>query len=95
MRTLLFLILLTAVIACDGRRSAANAEDCISLWVEQNSIYKQHGYCFKSERAIGYFGNAGCTVSDLYALELSLQERARIANITMIERSLGCNERAP
>src|SRR5207249_301574 len=33
---------------------------CDDLWVARNTIYKNRGYCFKTQRAISYFGNAGC-----------------------------------
>src|SRR5215210_4815253 len=43
---------------------AARAQDCQSLWVERNSYYKNAGYCFRTQRAIQYFGNGGCYVYD-------------------------------
>jgi hypothetical protein len=68
------------------------AADCQSLWVERNAIYREHGLCFKSQREIRYFGNAGCTVDNPGALKLTTEERARIAHLKAIERSLGCGE---
>jgi hypothetical protein len=71
---------------------SANAQGdiCSRLWVERNSIYKANGYCFKTARAISYFGNAGCLYDSEAALPLSRADRARIASIQGQERSLGC-----
>jgi hypothetical protein len=32
------------------------------LWVERNSYYKEAGYCFKTTRAISYFGVAAASL---------------------------------
>jgi hypothetical protein len=71
--------------------SHASAQSCQALWVERNSYYKEAGYCFKTPRAISYFGNAGCIYYNEASVPLSRAVRARIAEITWIERSLGCN----
>ena len=71
--------------------SHASAQSCQALWVERNSYYKEAGYCFKTPRAISYFGNAGCIYYSEASVPLSRAVRARIAEITWIERSLGCN----
>ena len=63
---------------------------CQSLWVERNSIYKDAGYCFKTARAINYFGNAGCRYDVEAAIPLSPVERARIEQILSMERAGGC-----
>jgi hypothetical protein len=64
---------------------------CQGLWVERNSYYKEAGYCFKTARAISYFGNAGCLYDNEARLPLSGFARARIAEITRLEQRLGCN----
>jgi YARHG domain len=69
----------------------AYAQSCQSLWVERNSYYKEAGYCFKTSRAISYFGNGGCRYDNERDLPLSRATRNRIAEIVRIERSLGCN----
>src|SRR4029077_10416012 len=71
--------------------SQANAQSCQALWVERNSYYKEAGYCFKTTRAISYFGNAGCRYDNEASVPLSAAVRARIAEITRIERNYGCN----
>jgi hypothetical protein len=63
---------------------------CQSLWVERNAIYKDAGYCFKTDRAISYFGNAGCRYEYEGDLPLSPRQRARIASILAEERANGC-----
>ena len=68
----------------------ASAQDCQALWVERNSSYKRAGYCFRTQRAISYFGNGGCYVTNEGALQLSRGERNRIAQIRAIERRYGC-----
>ena len=72
--------------------SVANAQSsaCFRLWVERNEIYKANGYCFKTRRAISYFGNAGCEYDNEADVPLSRSERARIARIQAEERELGC-----
>jgi hypothetical protein len=69
----------------------ANAQSCQRLWVERNSYYKQRGYCFKTQRAIAYFGNAGCIYQNEAAVPLSRAERERIAQIQRLERANGCD----
>jgi YARHG domain-containing protein len=70
---------------------AAQAQGiCQSLWVERNSIYKEAGYCFKTARAINYFGNGGCRYDVEAALPLSQSQRAQIGRILAMERANGC-----
>jgi hypothetical protein len=69
----------------------ALAQDrCQSLWVQRNSIYKAAGYCFKTSRAISYFGNAGCRYNNEASVPLSSRQRARIAEIRAAENDYGC-----
>ena len=74
-----------------GFISAASAQSCQDLWVERNSYYKQAGYCFKTSRAISYFGNGGCIYDIEASVPLPRDIRARIAEITRMERRNGCN----
>jgi YARHG domain len=82
---------LIAVVSIDATITSAKAQTCQSLWVERNSYYKRHGYCFKTRRAIAYFGNAGCYINYEGNVPLSRAERIRIARIRALERALGCN----
>jgi hypothetical protein len=71
--------------------SAASAQGCEQLWVERNSYYKDAGYCFKTPRAISYFGNDGCVYQYEGDVPLPRGIRARIAEIKWLERRNGCN----
>jgi hypothetical protein len=74
-----------------GAASAAKAQDvCGQLWVERNSIYKDYGYCFKTARAIGYFGNGGCVYQREGDIPMRRADRARINQIVAQERAYGC-----
>ena len=63
---------------------------CAQLWYERNAIYKAHGYCFKTDRAIRTFGNEGCNVADESALAYSPQARRTVALIVQVERQKYC-----
>jgi hypothetical protein len=83
-------ILLGAALLIGLGDSAALAQSCQDLWVARNSIYKTYGYCFKTARAIRYFGNAGCQYDSERELPLSRADRARINRIVAEERENGC-----
>jgi hypothetical protein len=72
--------------------SHANAQSCDDLWVERNQYYKDAGYCFHTQRAIRYFGNAGCqTDSDAGArANMGPGVRARVNEIVRMEDRSGC-----
>jgi hypothetical protein len=63
---------------------------CEALWVERNEIYAENGLCFKTRRAIAFFGNAGCVYDDPEDVPLSGTERRRVAEIVRAERRNGC-----
>jgi hypothetical protein len=95
MRLMLAVLLAAAVVAItgiDGAITPAGAQNCAALWVERNGYYKRHGYCFRTARAIRYFGNAGCYITNQAAVPLSRGERNRIAQIRAVERTLGCTD---
>ena len=54
----------------DGAASLANIS-CEGLWNQRNMIFKAARYCFKTQRAIQEFGNAGCQYDDLTSVPLS------------------------
>lgn len=70
--------------------SPAGAESCESLWVARNEIYKARGYCFRTARAIGAFGNAGCQYDAIEDVPLSANDRRAVADIQREERRRGC-----
>ena len=80
----------TLALAGLGATPALAQGICQSLWVERNSIYKDAGYCFKTARAINYFGNAGCRYDVEADLPLTQRAQARIADILAQERAYGC-----
>ena len=91
MRRLGLWMILMAVSAAGFEIAPARAQDvCTQLWVARNSIYKEYGYCFKTARAIRYFGNAGCQHDNERDLPISRADRARINQIVREERALGC-----
>jgi hypothetical protein len=88
---MLLTICLTALVL--GTTLAQSyAASCDALWVERNSYYKAAGYCFSTQRAINYFGNAGCSVSDQSRVPLSRAARNRIDAIVRQESRQGCSD---
>ena len=64
---------------------------CEFLWTMRNTIFKQHGYCFATQRAIATFGNEGCQTSNMSAIRMSRIERANVATIQNAERLKRCS----
>jgi hypothetical protein len=81
----------SVVALCSVAAAPALAQSCHELWVERNGYYKDAGYCFKTRRAISYFGNGGCRYDYEGDLPLSREARARIAEIRAMERRFGCD----
>jgi hypothetical protein len=82
-------------VAASLAAAPAYAQTCDQLWVERNQYYRIHGYCFKTERAISFFGNAGCYIQEEGAVPLTPAERARIDQIVQQERAMGCSSAGP
>ncbi|MDR1826957.1 MAG: YARHG domain-containing protein [Methylobacteriaceae bacterium] len=87
---LLAALLLSVVIAAPAYAQGRRGPSCEDLWVARNQIYKDAGYCFKTQRAIRYFGNRGCRYRDMGAVPLSRAERREIADIQRRERFARC-----
>ena len=68
----------------------ARAETCDDLWYARNEIYKAQGYCFRTQRGISAFGNAGCQYDNAEELPLSNSQRRSIAEIQREERGRRC-----
>jgi len=85
------IVALTVVVSGIGMMSVASAQSCQDLWAERNGYYKDAGFCFKTDRAISYFGNGGCRYNNEGSVPLSAAARARIGQITAMERRQGCN----
>jgi len=81
-----------------GLAGAASAQNsywdfsCGQLWQARNQIYKNAGYCFKTPRAISFFGNAGCQYDSMGAVPLSSGDQYEVAQIVRVERSKGCSD---
>ena len=69
---------------------AADGPTCDFLYVMRNSIYSQHGYCFKTARAIQALGNTGCRIRNMADVPLSQIERNNIATIARAETAKRC-----
>jgi hypothetical protein len=82
---------LTVVVSGIGMMSVASAQSCQDLWAERNGYYKDAGFCFKTSRAISYFGNGGCRYENEGSVPLSAAARARIGQIVAMERRQGCS----
>ncbi|GLK75215.1 hypothetical protein GCM10008171_04690 [Methylopila jiangsuensis] len=83
-------ILLVGVASLVLAAPAAAQSACAELWGERNAVYARAGYCFKTDRAIRAFGNAGCQYDRLEDVPLSDRERARVRDIQREERLLRC-----
>jgi len=68
----------------------AKAGVCQDLWVQRNSIYKAYGYCFKTAKAINYFGNAGCVYDNEASIPMSRADKQAVLAIKKREKALGC-----
>jgi len=63
---------------------------CHYLWVARNDIYKEQGYCFKTARAIAYFGNEACPYASEAAVPLTPDQHRAIDDIIRQEIEKGC-----
>jgi hypothetical protein len=71
---------------------AGDLEDlkCSGLWELRNVIYHEAGYCFKTRRAIDFFGNDDCEYDDAEDIRFSEVEQANIDTIAEVESERGC-----
>ena len=76
----------------DYLASVADGPNCEFLYQMRNEIYREHGYCFTTPRAISTLGNDGCRVRDISRLGLNAMERRNAATILRAERVKGCAE---
>lgn len=74
-------------------RAALSFLSCQNLWYVRNSIYDDHGYCFKTKAAKDVFDNSDCYENDARQLRFNRHEQANISLITRVEKEKGC--RAP
>ncbi len=63
---------------------------CDALWTLRNSIYNEHGYCFKTTDAKLAFDNSDCSVKNPSALDFNSFEQTNIDRIAAVEDEFGC-----
>jgi YARHG domain len=92
MRVLTAAALATLMLAPMAGSAAAQygGSSCGELWYARNEIYKAGGYCFRTQRGIRAFGNAGCQYDDVEDVPLSANQRREVAEIQRMERIKGC-----
>lgn len=82
------------VIGCTDGDKFAKSDlrelSCQALWDVRNTIYKENGYCFKTEAAVDYFGNKGCRISNQSKVKLNSYEKYNIGQIVAVEKQFGC-----
>jgi YARHG domain len=78
------------VVVSAGPAVSQLSSSCQDLWIQRNTVYKARGYCFKTRRAIDFFGNAGCMYENEDSIPFTGSERELIARIVAREESLGC-----
>lgn len=84
-------LMIMAFLTLTGMLAPALAQQtCDELWYARNEIYKAQGYCFRTQRGIAAFGNAGCQYDNAEDLPLSNTQRRMIADIQREERARRC-----
>ena len=66
---------------------------CQNLWYVRNSIYDDHGYCFRTAAAKLEFDNSDCYENDAGKLRFNRNEQTNINRIVQVEKEKSC--RAP
>lgn len=72
---------------------AQNSGRCQAYWQERNAILKENRYCFKSPRAIHYFGNGGCVYSRTEDIPFPIIQLNRLLEIRAMEKANKCGSR--
>ncbi len=90
MRLRLAVLLLAALPYAGDASAQYDGSSCGELWYARNEIYKDAGYCFRTQRGIRAFGNAGCRYDDVEDVPLSANQRRAVAEIQRWERIKGC-----
>ena len=78
-------------IATSASASSYGSYGCENLWQARNQIYKEAGLCFHTQRAIRFFGNAGCQYDDAGAVPLNGYQRQQVEAIRQVEQGKGCS----
>ena len=75
----------TYVSPAELRRSS-----CETLWTLRNSIYKDAGYCFQTDRARSVFGNQGCKFEAMESVSLNDYQRHNVRVLKAAEERKSC-----
>ena len=84
------ILALAAIVAVPAFAAAQGGGSCAELRFQRNAIFKRAGYCFKTPDMIRAFGNAGCQYDDQRDVPLSERDRAEVAGIFRLEKTMGC-----
>ena len=63
---------------------------CNQLWYQRNRIFKAARYCFRTQRAIATFGNAGCSYDNIPDVPLPDRDRQLVNAMQVAERTKRC-----
>ena len=63
---------------------------CENLWLVRNTIYNEHGFCFKTADGKAQFDNSDCTVRDAAKVRFNRFEQTNITRISQVEAEMGC-----
>ena len=83
--------LISALLIAVPTAASADQPSCDALWQQRNAIYKAAGYCFKTPRAVAFFGNAGCKFDDVRDVPLSDRDQQTIAQVSQLESRMSCD----
>ena len=81
-------------VGCSNTKRYTNRDlrklNCGELWFLRNAILDDHNYCFKTEKGISAFSNAGCAFNDIADLELNGFEEYNLKAISRMEGIKSC-----
>ena len=72
-------------------KSILRTLSCDALWTIRNSIYNEHGYCFKTAKAKSVFDNSDCSVTNPAYLGFNGYEQTNIDRIASVESEMSCH----
>ena len=90
MKKAIVMALLMSMGGCKYARANQSGE-CWDLWTARNEIYKEGGYCFRTELAQHLIGNENCHIEEQSDVPLSNNQRNVLNKIIMRERQLDCH----
>ena len=79
-------VVAAAMLVVTSAPALAKGEGCAELWHRRNAIYADHGYCFRTARAIAVFGR-GCFAP--YG-RLSVGAAQEVRRLQAMEARRGC-----